>query len=182
MNVNILDIEMTTLSEHVASTVATLMRQYRTCQILLIHPEDRYRTLILAALLQSQPCSLYYYALGVNDAGLEPFLRGLVIGLSVQVPAFGYQVNATLRETPENTELLAIALANDLAVIQDDDYILILDEYDRVDQNFEYLAFVDSLLTHLPEHCHLLLSTRTQPSLPWMALVAAHKALVLHSS
>ncbi|HEC22728.1 MAG TPA: hypothetical protein ENI95_07410, partial [Chloroflexi bacterium] len=70
----------------------------------------------------------------------------------------------------------------DLADLHSEDYLLILGEYDRADDVQDIQAFIEYLLDYLPPQCHLLISSRTMPRLPWVALVAKRQAVVLKDS
>ena len=167
------------LKELVYPSIETLAAHYTSNKLLLIHPSSRYRTLFIAALLDSPPCPLYYYSLGVTDVSLAQLLTGLVHDLADQSPTFGRRLNQVRSNDPDDYEQLATALAEDLAELIEGDFLLILDEYDRADNIPEIQTFVEYLLDYLPDNCHLLINSRSLPRLPWVALVAKHQAVVL---
>jgi DNA-binding SARP family transcriptional activator len=166
----------------VAPSIETVAAHYATNKLLLIHPSSRYRTLLIAALIEDPPAPLYYYSMGIGDVSLTQFLTTLSHDLADQHPTFGKYLNQTRNENPDDLELLAEALARELDELNNDDYILILDEYDRADAVPEIQTFVEVLLDRLPVQCHLLINSRTLPRLPWVALVAKHEAVVLKDS
>ncbi len=170
------------LKELVYPSIETLAAHYTSNKLLLIHPSSRYRTLLIAALLDSPPCPLYYYSLGVTDVSLAQLLAGLAHDLADQSPTFGRRLNQVRSNYPDDFDQLATALAEDLAELNEGDYLLILDEYDRADNIPEIQTFVEYLLDYLPDHCHLLINSRSLPHLPWVALVAKHQAVVLKDS
>lgn len=170
------------LQEQVAPSIETLAAHFATNKLLLIHPSSRYRTLLIAALIDDPPAPLYYYSLGIQDNSLAQFLTGLSQALGDQSPTFGRHLNAARNDSPGDVEKLSEALAADLADLNAEDYLLILDEYDRADAVQEIQSFIEALLDKLPEQCHLLINSRTLPRLPWVALVAKHEAVVLRDS
>ncbi len=170
------------LKELVYPSIETLAAHYTSNKLLLIHPSSRYRTLLIAALLDSPPCPLFYYSLGVTDVSLAQLLTGLVHDLADQSPTFGRRLNQVRSNYPDDFDRLATALAEDLVELSEGDYLLILDEYDRADNIPEIQTFVEYLLDYLPDHCHLLINSRSLPHLPWVALVAKHQAVVLKDS
>ncbi|NDJ52806.1 MAG: hypothetical protein GYB68_06960 [Chloroflexi bacterium] len=170
------------LDQVIENSLQMLFDQYKGNKLLLVHPSSRYRTLLIAAAMQNAPCPVYYYGFGVEDVTLNHFIGQLTRELADQNPAFGRRL-VEVRSDPEvGVETLAEALGEDLAELEKQHYILILDEYDRSDSNTEMQSFFDHLLTHLPEHCHLLINSRQMPRLPWVALVARHEAIVLKDS
>jgi DNA-binding SARP family transcriptional activator len=172
---------MLPLHELVADSIEALRTHYTANKLLLVHPSSRYRTLVIAALINDPPCDVYFYGLGPEDVNLPQFLAGLTHDLADQEPMFGRHINE-IRQQTDDFEALAAALARDLAELNQDHYLLILDEYDRADDAQDVQAFIEYLLDHLPEQCHLLVTGRTLPRLPWVALVAKHQAVVLRDA
>jgi len=171
-----------TVLELVRPSIDTVAAHYASNKLLLIHPSSRYRTLLIAALITEPPCTLYYHGLGVEDVSLDQFLAGLVRSLVEQSPTFGRHINQARAADNSDIAVLGQALATDLNEMTSEDYLLILDEYDRADAIPEVQTFIEVLLEYLPAHCHLLINSRTLPRLPWVALVAKHQAVVLRDS
>ncbi len=170
------------LKELVAPSIETLAAHFAKNKLLLIHPSSRYRTLLIAALLDEPPAPLYYYSLGIRDNSLAQFLTGLAHDLADQSLTFGRHLNQARTGAPDDIPALVDALAADLRDLNQEDYLLIIDEFDRGDAVPEIQTFVEQLLDKLPEQCHLLINSRTLPRLPWVALVAKHEAVVLRDA
>ncbi|GAB4468784.1 MAG: hypothetical protein Kow00124_03330 [Anaerolineae bacterium] len=168
--------------EQLQPVLETLASQYAKNKLLLIHPGSRYRTLLIAALLADPPCDLFYYSLGLEDVGLDQFLTGLAQGLAAQNPIFGRYLERLRHTAPGDITRLAAALAEDLHDLDNRDYLLILDEYDRADAIPEIHTFVETLLDYMPAQCHLLINSRTLPRLPWVSLIARGQAVVLRDA
>lgn len=173
---------MASLQDLVAPSLTAVRENYADHKLLLIHPKSRYRTLLIAALLNDPPLPIYYYGLGTDDTSLPQLLTGMIHDLAEQQPAFGRHVNQARSRAPDDIPALAEAFANDLAELTDEDHLLILDEYDRADEAEDVQAFFASLLENLAPHCHVLINARTLPRLPWVSLVARHEAAVLKDS
>jgi hypothetical protein len=73
-----------TLKDLVSPSIQALVKHYIANRLLLIHPSSRYRTLLIAALIDDPPCPLYYYSLSVQDVTLDQFLTGLAHDLADQ--------------------------------------------------------------------------------------------------
>lgn len=170
------------LKELVTPSLEALADHYRDNKLLLIHPSSRYRTLLVAALIDNPPCPLYYYSLGIEDVGASQFISRLAHDLADQQPTFGKNLNHARNETPDDLEGLASALAKDLTELSKEDYLLILDEFDRADDIPDIQLFVEYLVENLPPRCHLLINSRSLPRLPWVALVARRQAAVLRDA
>jgi two-component SAPR family response regulator len=63
--------------------------------------------------------------------------------------------------------------------MSDEPFMLILDEYDRSDSADDIQLFVERLVDRLPEHCKLVINSRTLPRLPWVSLIAQKRAVML---
>lgn len=170
------------VKELVTPSVEALSTHFSDSKLLLIHPSGRYRTLIIAALVENPPCPLYYYGVGIEDVGLSQFLTGLTHDLAGQSPAFGRYLNEARNRDPDDIVQLATALSKDLGEVNREDYLLILDEYDRTDNIQEIQALMAHLLDLIPQNCHILINSRTLPRLPWVALVAKRQAVVLRDA
>lgn len=171
-----------TLFEAIRPSLEALKTQYARNKLMLIHPSSRHRTLLVAALIQDPPCPVYYFSLSTNDVSLGQFLSSLTHDLADQHSTFGNNLNDVRKEQLDNYEALSQAAAADLRDLDDDDYILVIDEYDRADTVPEVQTFVEHLLGVLPENCHLLINSRSLPRLPWVALVAKNEAIVLRDA
>ena len=82
-------------------------------------------------------------------------------------------------ETQEDFNVLLHAFVADISDLSDDPFMLILDEYDRTDSADDLQAFVEKVILHLPDHCQIIINSRTLPRLPWVSLIAQRKAVIL---
>jgi LuxR family maltose regulon positive regulatory protein len=101
------------------------------------------------------------------DAGeSEPAALWGYVATSLQaaVPGVGRTALELLASPPLATELVLTALVNDLSAVPHDVW-LVLDDYHTVD-NPETGAGMTYFLEHLPQHVHVVVSTRSDPALP----------------
>ena len=124
---------MSAFDELLSPAFEAVRSNYTNYKLLLIHPNSRYRTLLISALINDPPCPLYYYGLAPDDTSLPQFLAGLTHDLAEQHPTFGRHLNQIRHRTPDDIHALASALAQDLGELNDKDYLLIFDHYDRAD-------------------------------------------------
>jgi DNA-binding SARP family transcriptional activator len=165
----------------VKSPKKIIAEQFRAKRLLLIHPASRYHNLIVSALLSDPPCPVFYHSLNRDDLNLCLFLEGLANSISYQKPGFGMELRAELGARPDtcNVDAYSRALIADLSAILEEDYILVLDEFDRVSEAADVLAFLEELIPMLPAQCHILINGRRMPRIPWVTLVAKQEALVI---
>jgi len=152
-------------------------------KIILLHPESRLRSLILAGLLADKSVATFYYALDVDDINLRNFLPGIVGGLSRQHVTFGRQMNllsARLLVDPnKHLDTILRTFIAELAEMADGQFWLVLDEFDRADLADDVQRFVERLSQLAPECCKIVLNGRTLPRMPWLSMIADKRALIL---
>jgi DNA-binding SARP family transcriptional activator len=153
----------------------------KDASIILLHPRSRYRSVLVANLLNTPEIKTLYYALGPDDTSVPAFLSGLTHDIANQHPSFGYHLNLVQEPrlgTGAMQQWLA-ALARDLGEWTDEPFLLILDEYDRSDSADDIQEFIEELAPMMPPHGKIVLNSRTLPRLPWIALVARNSAVIL---
>jgi DNA-binding SARP family transcriptional activator len=96
-----------------------------------------------------------------------------------QQPTFGRHLYMLLPEQMADFDLLLDTFARDLAELSDEPFYFVLDEYDRSDGADDIQMFVERLVDRLPDHCRIILNSRTLPRLPWVSMIAKKKAVML---
>jgi DNA-binding SARP family transcriptional activator len=151
-------------------------------RVILLHAKSRYRTALLSRLLSAPEIRAFYYAMGSDDVDVRSFLAGFTHDVAEQVPTFGAHVNqAGLDESTELTVMLEAFVA-DLEELSSEPYLLLLDEFDRADIADDLQTFLEMLIETLPRQCRLVINGRGLPRLPWMALIAQRKAIMLRDA
>lgn len=162
--------------DHIYESFKACIENSRT---ILLHPDSRYRSVLVARLINSPEYKVFYYALGADDISVPSFLTGITHDLANQNPMFGRHINMLESEDFDNLEKLLATFIRDLAELSADDYILVLDEYDRSDVADDIQWFIERLAARLPDNCRLVLNSRTLPRLPWVAMIADGRAALL---
>lgn len=148
--------------------------------IILLHPRSRYRSVLVARLINDPELNTLYYAMGPDDVSVPAFLSGLTHDLAHQNPRFGHNLNLVPGPLGEgDMQPWLEALTADLAEWTDKPFLLILDEYDRSDSADDMQRFIELLAPMLPNHCKLVINSRTLPRLPWISLIARNQAIIL---
>ncbi len=160
-------------------TFQAFQEEAADARVILLHPRSRYRSVLVARLINALDLKVFYYAMGQDDINLQSFLTGITHDLANQHPTFGRHTNILPPEAYDNLETLLETFSRDLAEISDQPYFLILDEYDRSDSADDVQMFVEKLVNRLPENCRLVINSRTLPRLPWVSLIAQKKAVLL---
>jgi DNA-binding SARP family transcriptional activator len=167
------------LNTLIGASLQAFQERTPDASVVLLHPESRYRSVLVAQLMNDPSVRVFYYAMGPDDVNVRSFLSGITHDLANQHPTFGRHLNQIHFETQKDDRVLLHAFVNDLYELSDEPYMLILDEYDRTDSADDLQAFVEQIILHLPAHAQLVLNSRTLPRLPWVSLIAQKKAVIL---
>src|SRR5690606_12441367 len=149
----------------------------RDARVVLLHPQSRYRSVLVAQLLNDPATRAFYYAMGPDDVNVRSFLSGITHDLANQHPTFGRHLNQVRFESQNDPDALLDAFVADIRELSDEPFLLIFDEYDRTDSADDLQAFVERLITRMPPASQLVINTRTLPRLPWVSLIAQRKAI-----
>ncbi|HMM26941.1 MAG TPA: BTAD domain-containing putative transcriptional regulator [Aggregatilineaceae bacterium] len=148
-------------------------------RVVLLHPQSRYRSVLVAQLMNDPDTRVFYYAMGPDDVNVRSFLSGITHDLANQHPTFGRHLNQIHFESQNDDDALLEAFVADVGELSDEPFLLILDEYDRTDSADDLQAFTEQMILHLPQHSQLVINSRTLPRLPWVSLIAQRKAVIL---
>lgn len=163
--------------EHIYESFKASLENSRA---ILLHPDSRYRSLIVAHLINTSDYRVFYYALGPDDISVPSFLTGITHDLANQNPMFGRHINMLEPDDYGDLEKLLDTFLRDLAELYNGDFVLVLDEYDRSDEADDIQWFVERLIARLPANCRVVLNSRTLPRLPWVAMIAQGRAKILN--
>lgn len=149
-------------------------------KLILLHPQSRYRSVLVAELINSPKLNVFYYALGPDDINVPSFLNGLMHDVANQQPTFGRHLNMLLPQDAQDPDILLNTFARDLGELSDQPFYFVLDEYDRSDSADDIQLFIERLVDRLPEHAKIVINSRTLPRLPWVSMLAKKKAVMLN--
>ena len=167
------------LNNLIGASYQTFEARTADASIVLLHPESRYRSMLVAQLMSDPEVRTFYYAMGPDDVNVRAFLSGITHDLANQHPTFGRYLNQLQFEDEDNFEALLQAFVADLSDLSADPLILILDEYDRTNGADDIQAFVEQVALRIPPHCQVVINSRGLPRLPWVSLIAQRKAVLL---
>lgn len=113
----------------------------------------------------SDPPNVAWLSLEDDDNDPLRFLTHFIAAWQTVDPSVGQTARHFL-DTPRVPELsrLMTLLINDLASLPDQS-LLVLDDYHVINRS-ELQSAIAFFLDHLPTHCHLVIATREEPSLP----------------
>lgn len=169
------------LRELVEDCYAAFQHYGAHTQVVLLHPESRLRSMLIAHLLNEAPTPIYYYAIGTDDIDLTAFLEGFTHELANQHPTFGRNLYKQNWRDYGNQDVdkLVDALVRDIDEISAEPFMLILDEFDASNQSELIQVFWERVLRKLPAQCQLVINSRVIPRMPWVSMIARGQAIIL---
>jgi DNA-binding SARP family transcriptional activator len=173
------------LQQSIQETYETLQNYIEDTSLVLLHPQSRLRSVLIAKLLSDPNVNAVYYAMGPYDINLPSLISGMTHDIANQHHTFGRHINmlpSSIYEDKNAFHTLVETFARDLSEVSDENFLFILDEYDRGDTADDIQRFVETLVDYIPDNCRIVLNSRTLPRLPWVALVAQGKAAILEDS
>lgn len=168
------------LNDLIGASYQAFKERTSDARVVLLHPQSRYRSVLVAQLMNDPDTRVFYYAMGPDDVNIRSFLSGITHDLANQHPTFGRYLNQVHFETQTDEQELLDAFVADIEALSDEPFLLILDEYDRTDSADDLQSFVEKVGLRLPPHVQMVINSRTLPRLPWVSLIAQKKAVILH--
>lgn len=167
------------LHEQIERSYASFKQNAENARVVLLHPRSRYRSIIVARLLGDPDARVFYYALGPDDISIDSFLSGITHDVANQFPTFGRHIDMLPTDALADRTRLLDTFADDICELSDERFYFVLDEYDRSDASDEVQWFIEQLVSRLPQHCTLVINSRTLPRLPWVSMIAEKHAVLL---
>jgi DNA-binding SARP family transcriptional activator/Tfp pilus assembly protein PilF len=122
-----------------------------------------------------------WYSLDAGDNHVLTFVEYLVASIQRRFPDFGETVIRALRSfrgQAEDVEPFIRLLIAEIETKINSYFALVLDDYHEVLESEPVNALVDGLLRYLPEHCHLIISSRAIPRRLTLTRLAARDEIV----
>ncbi len=143
--------------------------------ILISAPAGYGKTSLLIDYAHNTDLPVCWYTLDENDSDPRVFLEYLVASIRRRFPEFGERTTRLLEAEEAalpDWETIVGALVNDMVEAIGEYFVIILDDYHLIPPESEVHALLDTLLRYLPEHCHIVLASRTLPPLTLTLLAA----------
>ncbi len=143
------------------------VHEYIDRKLLLISASAGYgKTSLLVDFANDTSLPVCWYSLDSGDADPQVFLEYFVAAIQRKFPHFGGRITALLRNFQNETSLdtCVAALVAEIHEQIDSLFVMVLDDYQLVEDSEPVNYLLDRLLAYLPENAHLLLASRTVPS------------------
>ncbi|GAB4455370.1 MAG: hypothetical protein Kow0070_03500 [Anaerolineales bacterium] len=146
--------------------------------ILLSAPAGYGKTSLLIDLAHHVEMPVCWLSLDPLDRDPQRFFAYLIASLSERFPKVGEISRNRLRRTnsiEQDMEAILVLLTNEIYDNVEEDFLLILDDYHLLDDVPVISSLVNRFLNLVVENCHVILSSRTLPSLPDVTLMVARE-------
>lgn len=143
--------------------------------IIISAPAGYGKTSLLIDYAHDTDLPVCWYTLDERDSDPRVFLEYLIASIARTFPGFGRRIKSILKSAGSSLPdwgTVAGALVNDMVEEIGGYFVIVLDDYHSIDEESEVHALLDTLLHYLPEHCHILLASRTLPPLTLTRMAA----------
>lgn len=143
--------------------------------IIISAPAGYGKTSLLVDFAADSDLPVCWYTVDERDSDPRVFLEYLITSIRRRFPTFGEQIGATLKRSEARLpdwETVAAALVNDMVEAIDEYFVIVLDDFHLISADSTVHELLDTVLRYLPEHCHILLATRSLPPLTLTRLAA----------
>lgn len=143
----------------------TLLKKNLKKKLMLITADAGYgKTTLLAQLCAELQKSFMFYYVDASDNDLVTFFSYILTGIKQYYTDFGQRTKNIVGQT-RDSEILVGTFINEFAENIKDEFYIILDDYHHLQQNKEINKATDYLLRHLPANLHIIIASRSIPSL-----------------
>lgn len=146
--------------------------------ILLSAPAGYGKTSLLIDLAHHVDMPVCWLSLDLLDRDPQRFIAYLIASLSQRFPGIGATSRARLsqlKSIERDAEAILVLLTNEIYDQVEDDFLLILDDYHLLDDEPIISTLLNRFLELAVENCHVILSSRTLPSLEDVTLMVARE-------
>ncbi len=128
---------------------------------------------------QNEQCC--WYTITSSDDDILPFLSYLTASIQTLFPEFGHELTAYMKKMDryireEELSMLSSLFINESLQITAP-IIVILDDFHAIEHSYHINVWMEKLLEHMPDHLHLVISTRTKPGWKVLAKMKARNDL-----
>ncbi|HEX7557287.1 MAG TPA: tetratricopeptide repeat protein, partial [Leptolinea sp.] len=143
--------------------------------VLVSAPAGYGKTALLVDFASSCQLPVCWYTIDPLDFDLQRFVAYFVAAIHQRFPAFGGRTSAILASDQGkfDVDYITNILTNDLYENISEHFVLILDDFHLVNESLPVRNFLNRFIQDVEENCHLILTSRTLLSLPFLPVLAS---------
>lgn len=145
---------------------------------LIVAPAGYGKTTLLIDTAHHLDYPVCWYAIDALDGDLQRFIAHFVAAIQMQFPDFGKQSMAVLEDMSspdQRLDQLIATIVNEAYDTIQSDFVLVLDDYQYVNDEQHVNYFVSQFIQHVHEYCHIAIASRSLLSLPKLPLLVAQR-------
>jgi len=123
------------------------------------------KTTLLSECVNKCGVPVAWLSLDMSDSQLVRFLTHFIAALQTIEPNLGESASTNLQSPQPPVDAVLTSLINEIAYNSRDDLVLVIDDYHHIESR-EIDQAITFFLEHMPPRMHLVISGRTDPSLP----------------
>lgn len=145
---------------------------------MIVAPAGYGKTSLLIDVADHLEYPVCWYAIDPLDEDLQRFIAHFITAIQVQFPQFGKQSMAVLNNwssSNQRLDQLVTTIVNEAYDTIQKDFVLVLDDYQHVNDHEHINRFVSQFIQHTHEYCHIAIASRSLLSLPKLPLLVAQR-------
>ncbi len=146
--------------------------------ILISAPAGYGKTSLLSDFAHDTDLPVCWYTLDPFDRDLRSFLEYLIAAIALKFSDFGERSRTYLQNVTDPSRNLYPMVSTLVQEIYDtipEYFVLVLDDQQTVEEQEQISEFLDLFVTYVDENCHLIIASRTLPTLPNLSLLVARR-------
>ncbi|NPV75864.1 MAG: tetratricopeptide repeat protein [Anaerolineae bacterium] len=143
--------------------------------ILVSAPAGYGKTSLVLDFVSTTELPVCWYTINALDIEPQRFIANLIAAISLRFPGFGQRTRAAFQNFSSNLDsnYIATTLINDLYENVSEHFIIVLDDFHLVNDNPQITNFMSRFIQDVDENCHLIITSRTLLSLPFLPMMVA---------
>lgn len=136
------------------------------------------KTTLLAHFAEEVDFPVCWFSLSPWSQDFATFVESLIWAIQSRFPSFGHATAAQLKSLAhpsQDIQALVGAFLKELESHVSDYLMLVLDDYQQVEEDPLIADFLDKIVPHLPEQAHFLLASRSRPTLRSLPRLVANR-------
>lgn len=143
--------------------------------VLISAPAGYGKTSLLLDFVSTIELPVCWYT--INSLDIEPsrFIANLIAAINLRFPGFGQRTTTVFQNSSNNLDVNVIAttMVNDLYENVSEHFMLVLDDFHLVNDNPLITNFIERFIQDIDENCHIVITSRTLLSLPFLPMMVA---------
>lgn len=143
--------------------------------ILISAPAGYGKTSLLLDFAGATELPVCWYSISALDLEPQRFILNMIAAINIKFPGFGESAQSAILNSAGSVDynFIAAALINDLYENVSEHFVLVLDDFHLVNENPQIVNFLGRFIQDVDENCHLVITSRTLLSFPFLPLMVA---------